>query len=333
MEFDNLTDQSIVFRKLKAISENKCEESDMGIDHLRDFSLHRLFICPSKSQVFISASSASSDIYDYAHKSDIIISIDQIAFSNGSTSLDSWRPEQLMAMMFGGNNRAQVFFKQHGWIDGSNYYIFEAKYTSRAAYLYRQVLANEVAKAMAEETTTGLPSSPLATSEPFEESDDARKLFPNAKSISSAQFPGSCDLESKDKSLVQKLGTLASAIFGGHRQCSSTTKESSERLAIYALRREVTDLMQRFRSQDADALPFTTCSDWIAQVLDRRARAIVGVKRDPHLQTMLEILCRDLIDLSDETKIGLMEHHYQAQRHNMQRGNIPTFQDSETMAK
>ena len=52
-------------------------------------------------------------------------------------------------MIFGGNNRAQCFFKQHGWIDGGK---IEAKYTSRAAELYRQILSKEVAKSMAEET-------------------------------------------------------------------------------------------------------------------------------------------------------------------------------------
>jgi len=68
-----------------------------------------------------------------------------------STSLDSWSPEQLRAMMFGGNYRAQVFFKQHGWTDGGK---IEAKYTSRAADLYRQILAKEVAEANALDTTT-----------------------------------------------------------------------------------------------------------------------------------------------------------------------------------
>ena len=61
--------------------------------------------------------------------------------------------------MFGGNNRAHVFFKQHGWTDGGK---IEAKYTSRAADLYRQILAKEVAKAIAEDTAIALPSSPLA---------------------------------------------------------------------------------------------------------------------------------------------------------------------------
>ncbi|KAG6480712.1 hypothetical protein ZIOFF_057297 [Zingiber officinale] len=42
-----------------------------------------------------------------------------------STNLDSWTSEQLKTMVFGGNNWAQVFFKQHGWTDGGK---TEAKY-------------------------------------------------------------------------------------------------------------------------------------------------------------------------------------------------------------
>ncbi|XVE65300.1 hypothetical protein DITRI_Ditri07aG0169700 [Diplodiscus trichospermus] len=76
-----------------------------------------------------------------------------------STNLDSWSPEQLRMMIYGGNNRAQAFFKQHGWTDGGK---IEAKYTSRAADLYRQILSKEVAKSMAEEEA-GLPSSPVAS--------------------------------------------------------------------------------------------------------------------------------------------------------------------------
>ena len=44
-------------------------------------------------------------------------------------------------MSYGGNARALTFFKQHGWTDGGK---SEAKYTSRAAELYRQLLAREV---------------------------------------------------------------------------------------------------------------------------------------------------------------------------------------------
>lgn len=61
-------------------------------------------------------------------------------------------------MSYGGNTRAQVFFKQHGWNDGGK---IEAKYTSRAADLYKQTLSKEVAKTIAEEPPR--PSSPVSS--------------------------------------------------------------------------------------------------------------------------------------------------------------------------
>lgn len=88
-----------------------------------------------------------------------ISSLTNTSASCRSTNLDSWTPEQLKMMAFGGNNRAQIFFKQHGWTDGGK---IEAKYTSRAAELYRQMLSKEVAKSLAEDNS--LPSSPVAVS-------------------------------------------------------------------------------------------------------------------------------------------------------------------------
>ncbi|KAM1715090.1 hypothetical protein ACFX12_025616 [Malus domestica] len=75
-----------------------------------------------------------------------------------STNLDSWTPKQLRTMSFGGNNCAQVLFKQHGWTDGGK---IEARYTSRAAELYRQILSIEEVKSVAEEA--GLPPSPVVS--------------------------------------------------------------------------------------------------------------------------------------------------------------------------
>ena len=60
-----------------------------------------------------------------------------------STNLDSWTVDQLKMMAFGGNGRGHLFFKQHGWSDGGK---IDSKYTSRAAELYKQLLAKEVAK-------------------------------------------------------------------------------------------------------------------------------------------------------------------------------------------
>jgi len=65
-------------------------------------------------------------------------------------------------MVYGGNNRAQAFFKQHGWTDGGK---IEAKYTSRAADLYRQLLAKEVAKSSTEDGNSSWPSSPVSASQ------------------------------------------------------------------------------------------------------------------------------------------------------------------------
>lgn len=77
-----------------------------------------------------------------------------------STNLDSWSPEQLKMMVYGGNCRAQAFFKQHGWSDGGK---TEAKYTSRAAELYKQILAKEVSKSKVDEELDLPPSPPVST--------------------------------------------------------------------------------------------------------------------------------------------------------------------------
>ncbi|GMN30611.1 hypothetical protein TIFTF001_002877 [Ficus carica] len=138
MASENFTDKNVVFRKLKAKSENKI-----------------CFDCNAKNPTWASVTYGIFLCIDCSavHRSLGV----HISFVR-STNLDSWSPEQLKTMSFGGNNRAQVFFKQHGWTDGGK---IEAKYTSRAADLYRQILSKEVAKSMAEEG--GTPSSPVAS--------------------------------------------------------------------------------------------------------------------------------------------------------------------------
>ncbi|KAL4334915.1 hypothetical protein GQ457_07G011570 [Hibiscus cannabinus] len=138
---DNMTDKNAVFRKLKAKSDNKM-----------------CFDCNAKNPTWASVTYGIFLCIDCSavHRSLGV----HISFVR-STNLDSWSPEQLKMMIYGGNNRAQVFFKQHGWSDGGK---IEAKYTSRAADLYRQILSKEVAKSMAEEVT--LPTSPVASQSP-----------------------------------------------------------------------------------------------------------------------------------------------------------------------
>uniref|UniRef100_A0A1D2A1R9 Arf-GAP domain-containing protein n=1 Tax=Auxenochlorella protothecoides TaxID=3075 RepID=A0A1D2A1R9_AUXPR len=98
-----------------------------------------------------------------------------------STTLDSWTEEQLAVMAAGGNGRARTFFKQHGWDEVGSDKI-EAKYTSRAAQLYRRQLEKDAAKLLEGDAGAAGGAGAGDASDPWSDSYRSKGAAPEAAS-------------------------------------------------------------------------------------------------------------------------------------------------------
>ncbi|KAJ4454784.1 putative adp-ribosylation factor gtpase-activating protein agd8 [Paratrimastix pyriformis] len=107
-----------------------------------------------------------------------------------SCDLDEWTPVQLKAMELGGNKRARIFFQEHGYTE-DGVCDHRAKYSSRAAVLYRKHLETLLEDARKQDPTYAEAFDPNASPAQSDEPEDffakyEKKLSPAASPDSRA---------------------------------------------------------------------------------------------------------------------------------------------------
>lgn len=206
------------FEKFERFS---CEERDFYLELIARPENKVCFDCQAK-EAYV-ASFAYGVFVCYACSSLHVLLGHPLGFSGYPHSYLRWSHKGFQIMSCGGNVRAKAFFKEKGWTDGgenleetrkkmgSGINWFEKKmteikekYKSTAVESYRKLIYEDVVERNEQEIR--LPSPPpRASSEPGkvlgkneqeemglprqeEDTDEARKRFPDAKSISSTQY-------------------------------------------------------------------------------------------------------------------------------------------------
>ncbi|XP_019085282.1 PREDICTED: probable ADP-ribosylation factor GTPase-activating protein AGD8 [Camelina sativa] len=141
-------------------------------------------------------------------------------------------------------------------------------------------------------------SSPSSSKVLVEESDEARKTFSNANSISSsAQFSGE-KLSNAFSSLTMELGTMSSAFTRGLKDVFQFRGYPD----VNGLRRDVIDLTQKLHSLEALTIPWETRMKWVDKLCVRVERGTIGAF-EGDLQRIIRRLRNDVRALS-----RLLEH-------------------------
>uniref|UniRef100_A0A0D3AYF6 Uncharacterized protein n=1 Tax=Brassica oleracea var. oleracea TaxID=109376 RepID=A0A0D3AYF6_BRAOL len=117
------------------------------------------------------------------------------------------------------------------------------------------------------------------------ESCEARRRFSNAKSISSTQFFGDHKKSTLEMFLVtllvgKTMKTLKTS--GGLHHCDILPHKPGNTHDIRALRKDVTDLMQKLHGEDAQAIPWDSRLKWVDNVCDRLVTVTYGVNLQGH---------------------------------------------------
>ncbi|CAA7411021.1 unnamed protein product [Spirodela intermedia] len=167
MDSESLTDRNAVFKKLRGRSENKmCFDRSVKNPTWASVT-YGIFLC-------IDCSAAHRSL-GFTLALFLHLACHFICPPRAVKSLQNY--------FFPSHSFRSDAHKQHGWLDGGK---IEAKYTSRASELYRQILAKEVAKSFSEDPAA--PLSPVASQPlPTDNGPPALKLEDASKGIAVKQ--------------------------------------------------------------------------------------------------------------------------------------------------